>query len=99
MRATAFRQVRSSARLRPRRHRSRRVRPSAFRCLQAPEKWQWILSLNPLTAVVSGWRWCILGSAEPVWGQVLLGVGVAVLLALVGLVYFRRSEPRFADMI
>ena len=66
---------------------------------QAPEKWQWILSLNPLTAVVSGWRWCILGSAEPVWGQVLLGVGVAVLLALVGLVYFRRSEPRFADMI
>jgi lipopolysaccharide transport system permease protein len=66
---------------------------------QAPEKWQWILSLNPLTAVVSGWRWCILGSAEPVWGQVLLGVCVAVVLALVGLFYFRRSEPRFADQI
>jgi len=34
-----------------------------------------------------------------VWGQVFLGVAVAVLLALVGLLYFRRSEPRFADMI
>jgi homopolymeric O-antigen transport system permease protein len=66
---------------------------------QAPEKWQWILSLNPLTSVVSGWRWCILGSAEPEWGQVALSVAVALVLVVVGLAYFRRSEPRFADMI
>ena len=24
-----------------------------------PEKWQWILSFNPMTAVISGWRWAV----------------------------------------
>ena len=26
---------------------------------EIPEKWQWILSLNPMTAVISGWRWAV----------------------------------------
>jgi lipopolysaccharide transport system permease protein len=66
---------------------------------QAPEKWQWILSLNPMTAVISGWRWAVLDAPEPQWGQVGVGVAVAVLLFLAGLTYFRSSEPRFADTI
>ena len=52
-----------------------------------------------MTAVVSGWRWAVLGSAEPNWGQVALGVTVALLLVATGVAYFRRSEPRFADTI
>ena len=70
-----------------------------FAIEEAPAKWQWILSLNPLTAVISGWRWAVLGAAEPHWGQVGLGVLVALVTAAIGVVYFRRSEPRFADMI
>jgi homopolymeric O-antigen transport system permease protein len=66
---------------------------------QAPEKWQWILSLNPMTAVISGWRWAVLDAPEPQWGQVAVGVAVAVLIFLAGLTYFRSSEPRFADTI
>jgi lipopolysaccharide transport system permease protein len=64
-----------------------------------PEKWQWILSLNPMTSVISGWRWALIDAPEPEWGQVGLGVTVAVLLFLAGLTYFRSSEPRFADTI
>ena len=66
---------------------------------RAPEKWQWILSLNPMTAVISGWRWAVLDAPEPHWGQVGLGCAVAALLFLAGLTYFRSSEPRFADTI
>ena len=44
---------------------------------QCPRSGEWILSLNPLTAVVSGWRWCILGSAERGWARSLPAVGVA----------------------
>jgi lipopolysaccharide transport system permease protein len=65
----------------------------------APEKWQWLLSLNPLTAVVAGWRWTVLGGPEPVPGQVALSVAVSLVLFVFGLAYFRRSEPRFADTI
>jgi lipopolysaccharide transport system permease protein len=66
---------------------------------QTPEKWQWILSLNPITAVISGWRWSVLGATEPDWGQVGLGVAVAVAIFLAGLAYSRSSESRFADTI
>jgi lipopolysaccharide transport system permease protein len=64
-----------------------------------PVKWQWILSFNPMTAVISGWRWAVVDGTEPVWGQVAVGVGVAVVLFVVGLGVFRSSEPRFADTI
>jgi lipopolysaccharide transport system permease protein len=66
---------------------------------EIPEKWQWILSLNPMTAVISGWRWTVLGAPAPDPAKVAVGVGVAALLFLIGLALFRASEPRFADMI
>jgi lipopolysaccharide transport system permease protein len=66
---------------------------------EIPTKWQWILSLNPMTAVISGWRWTVLGAEAPDPGQVGVSVAVAVLLLLAGLAFFRSSEPRFADTI
>jgi lipopolysaccharide transport system permease protein len=65
----------------------------------APEKWQWLLSLNPLTAVVAGWRWSMLDGPQPVFGQFLVSLGVAIVMFAVGFAYFRRTEPRFADTI
>jgi homopolymeric O-antigen transport system permease protein len=64
-----------------------------------PMKWQWILSLNPMTSVITGWRWALLDSPAPNFGQVAVSVAVAVLLMLGGLAYFRSTEPRFADTI
>jgi lipopolysaccharide transport system permease protein len=66
---------------------------------QIPEKWQWILSLNPMTTVISGWRWAVLDANAPHPGQVAVGVAVAFALFVVGLAVFRSSEPRFADTI
>jgi lipopolysaccharide transport system permease protein len=62
-------------------------------------RWQWILALNPMTAVISGLRWSVLDAVAPDPKQVALGVGVAVAMFLVGLAVFRSSEPRFADTI
>jgi len=64
-----------------------------------PEKWQWLLSVNPMTAVISGWRWAVLDAAPPDLGRLAVSLAVACLLFLVGLTFFRRSEPRFADTI
>jgi homopolymeric O-antigen transport system permease protein len=66
---------------------------------QIPVKWQWILAVNPMTAVIAGWRWAVLDANAPNVGQTALGVGVAVVLFIVGLAVFRSSEPRFADTI
>jgi len=64
-----------------------------------PVKWQWLLSVNPITTVVTGWRWCLLDGPPPVVGQAALSTGVALAMLLAGLAYFRRSEPRVADTI
>lgn len=66
---------------------------------QIPTKWQWILSLNPMTTVIAGWRWAVLGANQPDPGQAAVGVAVAFLLFLGGLAVFRSAEPRFADTI
>jgi lipopolysaccharide transport system permease protein len=70
-----------------------------FELSQIPAKWQWIFSINPITTVIAGWRWAVLGAHAPNPGQAAVGVTVAVLLLLCGLTFFRRSEPRFADTI
>jgi lipopolysaccharide transport system permease protein len=64
-----------------------------------PEKWQWILSLNPMTSVITGWRWAVIDAPPPDAGQVAVSVAVAVALFVFGLGIFRSSEPRFADTI
>jgi lipopolysaccharide transport system permease protein len=64
-----------------------------------PERWQWILSVNPMTTVIAGWRWAFFDNAPPVPGQAALGVAVALVLLAVGFTYFRSAEPRFADQI
>ena len=66
---------------------------------QIPEKWQWLFSLNPMSAVIAGWRWAVLGETAPQLGQTAVSVAVAVLLFAGGLAVFRAYEPRFADTI
>jgi lipopolysaccharide transport system permease protein len=66
---------------------------------QIPTKWQWIFSLNPMSAVIAGWRWAVIGESMPNLGQTAVSVSVAVCLFALGLAVFRSDEPRFADTI
>jgi lipopolysaccharide transport system permease protein len=66
---------------------------------EIPEKWQWIFAFNPMAGVITGWRWALLGEAEPNWGQMSISVAMAFLLFTLGLAIFRTNEPRFADTI
>ncbi|TML70993.1 MAG: ABC transporter permease [Actinobacteria bacterium] len=64
-----------------------------------PQKWQWILAFNPMSTVIAGWRWAMLGGTAPDPAKAAVGLAVVVLLFLGGLTFFRSSEPRFADNI
>jgi lipopolysaccharide transport system permease protein len=66
---------------------------------EIPNKWQWVLAFNPMTAVIAGWRWAVLDASQPDLGQTAVGVSVALVLFFGGLAVFRASEPRFADTI
>jgi lipopolysaccharide transport system permease protein len=64
-----------------------------------PERWQWVLALNPMTAVISGFQWGVIGTPAPELGKTLVSVAAMFAIVVIGLTYFRRSEPRFADTI
>ena len=56
--------------------------------------------LNPMVGVIDGFRWCILGGQSPLDPRSLvLSMNMTVLLLLVGIWYFRRTERGFADVI
>ncbi len=61
--------------------------------------WQYVYSLNPMVAVVSGSRWALLDTPAPPLGATLLSIATAALLIVLALVYFRRVERFFADII
>jgi lipopolysaccharide transport system permease protein len=61
--------------------------------------WKYVYALNPMVAVVTGTRWALLDSPAPSLSTVLIAVGVAGGLLVGSLVYFRRVEHFFADVI
>jgi lipopolysaccharide transport system permease protein len=63
-----------------------------------PKRWQWVMSLNPLTGIIEGYRSAILGTAFD-WANLGVSVSAAVIAFLAGIVYFKRVERQFADIV
>ncbi len=55
--------------------------------------------LNPMTGVVEGFRWALLGTAFSAGNWLIVSVVISVLVLASGWVYFRQMERRFADEI
>jgi lipopolysaccharide transport system permease protein len=64
-----------------------------------PERYRWLLGLNPMTGVVEGFRWALLG--QPPSGGLFVGVsvGIALVVLVSGLFFFRTTEKTFADIV
>ena len=73
--------------------------PIAYPSTLLSHGWRIVAALNPMTGVVEGFRWAVLGKPSAPW--TLMGVSAlsASLLLLLGLFYFDRVERRFADII
>jgi lipopolysaccharide transport system permease protein len=73
--------------------------PIAYPSSLVPEWIRPLYGLNPMAGVVEGFRWALLGRANEVGPLVLVSALVVGLLLLGGVVYFRRMEKTFADVI
>jgi len=73
--------------------------PIAYSASIVPEKWQWLYSLNPIVGVVEGFRWALLGKQMPMVEPIFVSLSLVVVLFLSGLMYFRRTERSFADVV
>jgi len=73
--------------------------PVAYPSSMIPSEWQIIYALNPMTGVVEGFRWALLGTGQPPGIMTLVSSITAVVLLISGMFYFRRMERLFADMV
>ena len=72
--------------------------PVIYASTLIPKEWHWLYALNPMTGVLEGSRWALLGGERP--DELILVSAAASLLVLASaVVYFRRTEQTFADVI
>lgn len=76
------------------------ISPVGFSSSVVPEKWRLLYSLNPMVGVIDGFRWAILGNQSNLyWPGFWLSLLIVGFLLVTGILYFRRMERTFADVI
>ncbi|MFN7918899.1 MAG: ABC transporter permease [Bryobacteraceae bacterium] len=73
--------------------------PIAYPSSLLPEPWKTLYGLNPMAGVVEGFRWSLLGIGTPPGGVVWVSAAVAAVSLITGVLYFRRLEHTFADVV
>ncbi len=76
------------------------VSPVAYSSTIIPAKYRLLYSLNPMVGVIDGFRWAILGGESLIyWPGFLLSISITGLFMVVGILFFRKTERSFADII
>lgn len=76
------------------------VSPVGFSSSIIPEQYQLLYSLNPMVGVIDGFRWSILGGESSIyWPGFLTSLGISLLLLILGIRFFRKTERVFADIV
>jgi lipopolysaccharide transport system permease protein len=74
------------------------VSPVIYPIDKIPARLRIVFSLNPMTGVIGGFRWALLGERPPdnyMW----VSIAVVAVLLVGGLFYFKRMERTFADVV
>jgi lipopolysaccharide transport system permease protein len=74
------------------------VTPVIFPVSIVPQKWQWLLYINPMTGLVEGFRAAFLGKPFDL-PSLAISFATALILFALGVAYFEKVERRFADII
>ena len=75
------------------------ITPIVYSSRAVSAKWQIVYALNPMVGVVNGFRWALIGTNTAPGPMLAASVGVALLILVGGLFYFRNMERTFADEI
>jgi len=73
--------------------------PVAYTLASVPPHARFWYELNPLTGLIEGMRWAMIGTPRPSWGLCAYSLACSVIALGVGLIVFGRMERQFADVI
>jgi len=73
--------------------------PVVYPVSLVPESLRLVYSLNPMVGVIEGFRWGLLGKANPDFALMLMSAAVVLVLLVGGIVFFNRMGRTLADVI
>lgn len=72
--------------------------PVVYPVSMVPESYQLLYGLNPMTGVIEGFRWALVGTNAP--GPVIyVSAAISVVILITGAFFFRRMQKTFADQV
>lgn len=75
------------------------VTPVIYALTFVPGRFQEFVYINPMAGVITAMRAELIHQGGVAWTGVAISAGVAVLLFVLGVLYFERTEARIADII
>jgi len=73
--------------------------PVVYPASLIPAKYRLLYGINPMAGVIEGFRAALLGSRPMPWDLLAVGCITAFMLFISGVLYFRRMERIFADVV
>ncbi|MEJ0059763.1 MAG: ABC transporter permease [Terricaulis sp.] len=73
--------------------------PIVYPLSMIPDQFKLLYSLNPMVGVIEGFRWAVFDRGNPDFLVTAISATVIIVLLLGGLVFFKRMERSFADLI
>jgi lipopolysaccharide transport system permease protein len=75
------------------------VTPIIYPISILPEKYKLFIALNPVTGIIEAFRSTVIPNKQIDLWLLLYSVVVSLLIFLLGLMYFRKTEKEFADLV
>jgi lipopolysaccharide transport system permease protein len=73
--------------------------PVAYALSQVSARYRWLFVLNPLSAIVEGFRSVLVFGRAPDWGLTAVSASMTLVLFAAAFVSFKRMDKYFADVI
>ena len=73
--------------------------PVLYPLSEFPLKWRWVAELNPMTAILEAFRYCLMGKGTLTTESVVVSIAGTLLLLLTGILVFQRTERTFIDTV
>jgi lipopolysaccharide transport system permease protein len=73
--------------------------PIIYPASMIPERFQWLLALNPLSALIEMFRYVVVPSKTVDWNALGISMAVTGVIFIAGVAYFKSTEKAMADLV
>lgn len=73
--------------------------PVIYPISMIPERYQFVIALNPLSGIIETFRASLIPNREIDWSMLGISSILTILVVVVGAIYFRNTERTFADVV